>query len=154
MVRSTADLACMASHNWQHSNQWDYTDRAIALKQMFGCKFLYLDGPELYTGGKYSTCIFLVCQDTIQNQWQSAPEVPPLLQAYMFFELNYKIPICRAIIDPGATSSLMLLQQRAMHRCLAGVCNQQAEHVHTYVLQHVHQFAMICHETGVDLPSV
>ncbi|KAL3151167.1 hypothetical protein ABBQ38_013029 [Trebouxia sp. C0009 RCD-2024] len=32
---------------------------AIALKQMFGCKFLYLDGPELYTGGKYSTCIFL-----------------------------------------------------------------------------------------------
>ncbi|KAL0044907.1 hypothetical protein WJX82_001789 [Trebouxia sp. C0006] len=32
---------------------------AIALKQMFRCKFLYLEGPELYTGGKYSTCIFL-----------------------------------------------------------------------------------------------
>ena len=34
--------------------------RSIALKQMFQAKFLFLDGPDLYTGGKYSTCIFLV----------------------------------------------------------------------------------------------
>lgn len=27
---------------------------------MFQVKFLFLDGPDLYTGGKYSTCIFLV----------------------------------------------------------------------------------------------
>lgn len=56
-------LGCMIHHSQQHSNECYIMDRAIALKQMFGCKFLYLDGPELYTGGKYSTCMFLVCQD-------------------------------------------------------------------------------------------
>lgn len=53
--------------------------RAIALKQMFAVKFLYLDGPELYTGGKYSTCIFLVWQDLMIRQIAVQPAVSFLL---------------------------------------------------------------------------
>ena len=34
--------------------------RAIALRDMFRVKFLYLHGPKVFAGGKDSTCLFLV----------------------------------------------------------------------------------------------
>ena len=34
--------------------------RAIALRDMFRVKFLYLRGPKVFAGGRDSTCLFLV----------------------------------------------------------------------------------------------
>lgn len=110
--------------------------RGIALKQMFQCKFLYLNGPELYTGGKYSTCIFLVCCASFSHPCSDAKQHTSLPHKQFYLPQHIAagwqpggilttccmaVLSCRAITGPGETSSWMLLLLRGMHRCSAGV---------------------------------